>query len=109
MSNIISSDVDADDIYLTWAVQAMNILRSEARDVATAIKKATLDGTLDGKTMRRVQTLIDRLQNMDMLEDTTLRGAALALAADANLNTADALQAAAVDVRPGSVRAILLD
>jgi hypothetical protein len=25
------------------------------------------------------------------------------------LNTADALQAAAVDVRPGSVRAILLD
>jgi len=43
------------------------------------------------------------------LEDTTLRGAALALAADANLNTADALQAAAVDVRPGAVRAILLD
>jgi predicted nucleic acid-binding protein len=109
MSSVISPDAAAEDIYLTWAVQAMNILRSEARDVATAITKATVDGTLDGKTMRRVQTLIDRLQNMDMLEDSTLRGAALALAADANLNTADALQAAAVDVRPGSVRAILLD
>ena len=109
MSGVVSPDGNADDMYLNWAVEAMNTLRSEARDVAEAVKNATSEGTLDGRTMRRVQTLIDRLQNMDMLEDTTLRGAALALAADANLNTADALQAAAVDVRPGAVRAILLD
>jgi hypothetical protein len=109
MSGVASPDGNADDMYLNWAVEAMNTLRSEAREVAEAVKNATADGTLDGRTMRRVQTLIDRLQNMDMLEDTALRGAALALAADANLNTAEALQVAAVDVRPGAVRALLLN
>lgn len=109
MSGVVSPDGNSDDMYLSWAVEAMNSLRSEAREVAESVRKATAEGTLDGRTMRRVQTLIDRLQNMDMLEDTTLRGAALALAADANLNTADALQAAAVDVRPGAVRALLLN
>jgi len=109
MSGVVSAEGNADDMYLSWAVEAMNTLRSEARDVADAVKKATSDGTLDGRTMRRVQTLIDRLQNMDMLEDSTLRGAALSLANDATVVTAEALQAAAVDVRPGAVRAILLD
>ena len=46
---------------------------------------------------------------MDMLEDTALRGAALALAADASTDTAMALKDAAADVEIGSVRAILLD
>ena len=71
-------------------------------------KNAVDDGTLNGRTMRRVQTLIDRLQNMDMLDDTALRGAALALAADATPQTAQALKEAAKDVGVGSVRAIFL-
>ena len=109
MSGVVSDTGNADDMYLNWAVDAMNSLRSESREVADAVEKAVDGGTLDGRTMRRVQTLIDRLQNMDMLEDTTLRGAALALAADASMTTATALKNAAVDVEIGSVRAILLD
>jgi hypothetical protein len=109
MSGVVSEAGNADDMYLNWAVDAMNSLRSESREVAGAVEKAVDDGTLDGRTMRRVQTLIDRLQNMDMLEDTALRGAALALAADASMDTATALKNAATDVEIGSVRAILLD
>lgn len=109
MSGIVETSGDANDMYLDWAMDAMNTLRSEARTVAEAVRSATLEGTLDGRTMRRVQTLIERLQNMDMLEDANLRGAALALAADANAVTAQALEEAAVDVQAGDVRRILLD
>ena len=109
MSGLVSEAGNADDMYLNWAVDAMNSLRSESREVAGAVEKAVDDGTLDGRTMRRVQTLNDRLQNKDMMEDTTLRGAALALAADASMDTATALKNAATDVEIGSVRAILLD
>ena len=109
MSDIISDADNSDDVYLKWAVDSMNGLRSEARDVADVIRKATSNGNLDGRTMRRVQTLIDRLQNMDMLEDATLRNAALSLAADATPVNADILEAAATDVEASSVRAVLLD
>ena len=64
MSGVVSEAGNADDMYLNWAVDAMNSLRSESREVAGAVEKAVDDGTLDGRTMRRVQTLIDRLQNM---------------------------------------------
>jgi len=109
MSGSLSGEENADDMYLQWAMDSMNILRSEARDVADTIRKATVDGKLDGRTMRRVQTLIDRLENMDMLEDNTLRNAALALAEDATKGNADALTQAATDVDMSKVRAILLD
>jgi len=109
MSGMLSEDNDTSDLYLDWAMGAMNSLRLEARDVADAVKNATLGGTLDGRTMRRVQTLIDRLQNMDMLEDSKLRGAALALAADATEETAENLKTVAIDVERQSIRAILLD
>lgn len=109
MSGMLSEDNDMTDLYLDWAMGAMNSLRSEAREVAEAVTQATAGNTLDGRTMRRVQTLIDRLQNMDMLEDTKLRGAALALAADANGATAENLKSAAVDVEVNAVRAILLN
>ena len=109
MSQMISESVDADDMYLNWAVDSMNTLRSEARDVANAVQKANAEGSLAGRTMRRVQTLIDRLQNMDILEDSSLRGAALALATDVSSETAEALKEAATNVGVGQVRAILLD
>ena len=109
MSQMISESVDADDMYLNWAVDSMNTLRSEARDVANAVQKANAEGSLDGRTMRRVQTLIDRLQNMDILEDSSLRGAALALATDVSSETAEALKEAAANVSTGRVRAVFLD
>ena len=109
MSGTMTATGNSDDLYLKWVVDSMNGLRSEAREVASTIRKATSEGNLDGRTMRRVQTLIDRLQNMDMLEDPNLRNAALALAADASIGNAVALEAAAIDVEVESVRAILLD
>ena len=109
MSGTMTATGNSDDLYLKWVVDSMNGLRSEAREVASTIRKATSEGNLDGRTMRRVQTLIDRLQNMDMLEDSNLRNAALALAADASIGNAAALEAAATDVGVESVRAILLD
>ena len=109
MSGTMTATGNSDDLYLKWVVDSMNGLRSEAREVASTIRKATSEGNLDGRTMRRVQTLIDRLQNMDMLEDSNLRNAALTLAADASIGNAAALEAAATDVEVESVRAILLD
>ena len=109
MSGTMTATGNSDDLYLKWVVDSMNGLRSEAREVASTIRKATSEGNLDGRTMRRVQTLIDRLQNMDMLDDPNLRNAALALAADASIGNAAALEAAATDVEVESVRAILLD
>ena len=109
MSGTVSGEDNADDMYLQWALDSMNGLRSEAREVADTIRKATSEGNLDGRTMRKVQTLIDRLENMDMLEDTNLRNAALALANDATTTNADALTKAATDIDMASVRAVLLD
>ena len=109
MSGTVSGEDGADDMYLQWAMDSMNGLRSEAREVADTIRKSVDEGNLDGRTMRRVQTLIDRLENMDMLEDVSLRNAALALANDATSANADALTKVATDVDMDAVRAILLD
>ena len=109
MSGTVSGEDNADEMYLQWAMDSMNGLRSEAREVADTIRKSVTDGNLDGRTMRRVQTLIDRLENMDMLEDVSLKNAALALANDATATNADALTKAATDVDMASVRAVLLD
>ena len=109
MSGTVSGEDNADEMYLQWAMDSMNGLRSEAREVADTIRKSVTDGNLDGRTMRRVQTLIDRLENMDMLEDVSLKNAALALANDATATNADALTKAATDVDLASVRAVLLD
>ena len=109
MSGTVSGEDGADDMYVQWAMDSMNGLRSEAREVADTIRKSVVDGNLDGRTMRRVQTLIDRLENMDMLEDVSLRNAALALANDATSANADALTKVAKDVDMDAVRAILLD
>lgn len=109
MSGTVSGEEGAEDMYVQWAMDSMNGLRSEAREVADTIRKSVTDGNLDGRTMRRVQTLIDRLENMDMLEDISLKNAALALANDATATNADALTKAATDVDMASVRAVLLD
>ena len=108
MSGTVTGEDGADDMYLQWATDSMNGLRSEAREVADTIRKSASDGNLDGRTMRRVQTLIDRLENMDMLEDVSLRNAALALANDASVANADTLTKLATDVDMESVRAILV-
>lgn len=102
------NNTKADDLYVDWAVGAMNSLRSDARVVSKAITDAMDAGNFNGRTMRRVQTLIDRLQNMDMMDDLQLRNSAMALVSDPTQSTAKALAEAAVDVKPDEVRRLLL-
>ena len=59
--------------------------------------------------MRRVQTLVDRLTNMDLMGDTKLRDAALALSVSPTPERAKELKQIATNVTTDSVRALLLD
>ena len=87
----------------------MNSLREEARVVSDAIGGALKDKKLDGRTMRRVQTLVDRLTNMDLMGDTKLRDAALALSVSPTTERAKELKQIATNVTTENVRALLLD
>ena len=109
LSSSVIGDESGEQLYLEWAVQSINSLREEASTAADAIKKSINDGTLDGRTMRRVQTLIDRLTSMDLSNDPELRQAAFSLAANPTSENADALKSAASAVTLDQVRAVVLD
>ena len=87
----------------------MNSLREEARQVADAITSSIDNGTMDGRSMRRVQGLIERVSALDMLDDEDLRGATMALAGSPSKFTANQLKNVATDVNPMYVRRVLLD
>jgi len=109
LSSSVTNDASGEELYVNWAVQAVNSLRDEARTAADAIQTAVTDGTLDGRTMRRVQTLIDRLTNMDLTGDADLRSAAFAVVSNPSTATASALKSAATAVSLDDVRAVVLD
>ena len=109
LSGGITGDASGEALYLQWAIESMNSLREEARVVSDAIREASVGQNLDGRTMRRVQTLVDRLTNMDLMGDTKLRDAALALSVSPTPERAIALKQVATDVTEDDVRAILLD
>ena len=109
LSDGITGDASGEELYLQWAVESMNSLREEARVVSDAIGGALKDKKLDGRTMRRVQTLVDRLTNMDLMGDTKLRDAALALSVSPTTERAKELKQIATNVTTENVRALLLD
>ena len=109
ITSVVSDDSSAEDMYLSWAVSAMNSLREEARQVADAITSSIDNGTMDGRSMRRVQGLIERVSALDMLDDEDLRGATMALAGSPSKFTANQLKNVATDVNPMYVRRVLLD
>jgi len=110
ISDVSLGDIgSAEEVYLEWVVGAANSLRKEARNVADSVAKRIADGTNNGKTMRPVQTLLDRIQKMDLLPDDDLLKATNALANNATRSTAEELKKIAKDVNPLYVRKVLLD
>ena len=97
-----------DDAYIDWATAAVNTLRTEAIDVASAISKAVEDGGLDGRNLRRVFTLVERLSKLDLMNDEKLAAAARAVASNASVKTATGLIKAAKAVPQASIRKLLL-
>ena len=90
----------------------MNTLRSEARQIADKIIEASELGKLDGRNMRSVQGLRDRVSAKDLLDDPDLKRAVLALSVsspEGMKETAKELKTAARDVNPLFVRKILID
>jgi len=110
ISDVSLGDIgSAEEVYLEWVVSAANTIRKEARDVAESIGKSIEDGTNNGKTMRKVQTLLDRVQKMDLLPDDALLKATRTLASDPTKGTVQDLKKIAKDVNPLYVRRVLLD
>lgn len=110
MGNSVNGSQSGDEIYMQFVLNAMNGLREDAQKVAASIKASIADGKFDGRTERKIFKLIERLGNMDLLEDSNLKDAAFRLAVAPTPANADALnEAAAVEVTSTRVRAILLD
>lgn len=110
ISDVSLGDIgSAEEVYLDWAVNAANSIREEARNVAESITTNISNGTNNGKTMRKVQTLLDRVQKMDLLGEDLLLNATKTLANNPTKGTAQNLKKAAKDVNPLYVRKVLLD
>jgi len=109
IGSVVGDQGSAEDMYLSWAVSSMNALRSEARQVADAVTSAIENGTLDGRSMRPVQKLIDSVSSKDLLDDENFRGATMALAGSPSKYTASQLKKVANDVDEMYVRRVLID
>jgi len=109
MSTSVNGTKSGDDMYLQWAMDSMNNLREDARNVAESIKVRIKDGEFDGRTERKIATLIEKLTNMDLLEDTNLKNAAFRLVVAPTPENADLLSEAATEVTSERIRAVLLD
>jgi len=112
IGSVMGADGTAEEMYLSWAVNSMNTLRSEARQIADKIIEASELGKLDGRNMRSVQGLRDRVSAKDLLDDPDLKRAVLALSVsspEGMKETAKELKTAARDVNPLFVRKILID
>lgn len=99
----------SEDDYITWATSAVNELRDEARVVARDIGKAIGNDELNGRNLRKVKSLVDRLATMDLLEDQDLLRAAKNLQTSQTGNAAKALASKAKAVTNVRVRKLLLD
>jgi len=110
ISDVNLGDIgSAEEVYLEWAVNVANSLRKEAREVAESIDARITDGTISGKTMRKVQTLLDRVQKMDVLGEDSLLNATKTLANTPTRGAVQDLKKVAKDVNPLYVRKVLLD
>tara|TARA_Y100000310_G_scaffold18949_2_gene18570 strand:- start:276 stop:1109 length:834 start_codon:yes stop_codon:yes gene_type:complete len=95
------------DVYLDWATDTANDLRKEARGVADALSRAVSDGTLDGRRMRRVRTLVDRISSMDLAEDIRLQVAATRALEQPSTASFKSLKDAAADIDRTVMRQVI--
>jgi hypothetical protein len=98
-----------DEMYLQFVMDSVNELREDAREVASSIKNTLKESKFDGRTERKIQTLIEKLTNMDLIEDSDLKNAAFRMAVEPTPENADKLTNAATNVSKERIRAVLLD
>ena len=96
-----------EEVYLDWATGTANDLRKEARGVADSLTTAITDGTLDGRRMRRVRTLVDRIATMDLSEDIRLKVAATRALEQPSTATFRSLKEAATDIDRTVMREVI--
>lgn len=97
-----------DEMYVDWATETANSLRKEAREIADGLTSAVELGTLDGRKMRRVRTLVDRVVSMDLAEDPGLKRAVLGALEKPSVNSFQVLKKAANNIPKSAVRKIIL-
>ena len=97
-----------EDVYLDWATGTANDLRKEARGVADSLATAIADGTLDGRRMRRVRTLVDRIASMDLANDMRLQVAATRALEQPSTASFKSLKDAAGDIDRTVMRQVIL-
>lgn len=98
-----------DEVYVDWATDAVNGLRQEAIEVADSIGKSILDDTLNGRNLRKVKTLIDRLAALDLVGDQDLLKAARTVASEQSMEATRVLKKAAASVSTTRIRKLILD
>ena len=96
-----------EDVYLDWATDTANELRKEARGVADSLSKAITDGNLDGRRMRRVRTLVDRIASLDLSEDIRLQVAATRALEKPTTASFKSLKDAAADIDRTIMRQVI--
>ena len=109
MSSSVNGTQSGDEMYVQFVLDSMNSLREDAREVAESIKERLKIDKFDGRTERKVGTLIEKLTNMDLLEDSDLKNAAFRLVTEPTSANADKLSEAAKNVEEDDIRAVLLD
>jgi len=97
-----------EDVYLDWATEAANEIRKEARGVADTLSTAISEGTLDGRRMRRVRTLVDRIASMDLSNDLRLQVAATRALEQPSTASFKSLRDAAEDIDRTVMRQVIL-
>ena len=96
-----------EDVYLDWATGTANGLRKEARGVADSLTTAISDGTLDGRRMRRVRTLVERIATMELSEDIRLKVAATRALEQPSVVSFKSLKDAAADIDRTVMRQVI--
>jgi len=105
-----ADEVTSDEIlYMDWATNTLNQLRQEARTVADSLKVAIADDSLDGRSVRKIATLVGRLVNLDFIQDVDLLNAAKAVALGPTTENLSQLKKMATDIPAIRVRKLLFD
>ena len=76
--------------------------------MADSLATAIADGTLDGRRMRRVRTLVDRIASMDLANDMRLQVAATRALEQPSTASFKSLKDAAGDIDRTIMRQVIL-
>lgn len=101
-------DTLEEDMYVDWATDTVNQLRAEAREVADSLTEAVRGGNLDGRKMRKIRTLVDRVADMDLSEDRNFKNAANKALEIPSVDSFQNLKAVAVNINKAAMRKVII-